>query len=70
MQKRDLDAAYFRVERNGHFEDLCFTDLTNQERDRVCQGRSAEWFRGLAYHLADILQAVGEEFDIYRDMED
>lgn len=66
-QKRDLDGCYFRVQRDGRWQDICFSDLTAQERASVCQGKPAEWFESLAYHLADCLQAIGEEFNLQGD---
>lgn len=62
--KRNLDDVYFRVKRNGKYENICFSDLTTEEREEVCKGRSAEWFKNLAYHLADRLYLVGEQFDL------
>ena len=64
MEKRNLDGCYFRVERNGKFENICFSDLTVAERDEVCKERSAEWFKSLAYHLADRLRWVGDTLDV------
>lgn len=61
---RNLDGAYFRVERNGKFENVCFSDLTMEEKDKVCEGRSAEWFKSLAYHLAFCLKDLGDSLDI------
>ena len=64
---RNLDGVYFRVKRSGGFENVCFSDLTNEEREQVCEGRSAEWFKSLAFHLADCLRSLGEHFDFYAD---
>lgn len=66
---RNLDGVYFRVRRNGKWENVCFTDLTMEERDAVCVGRSAEWFKSLAYHLADRIQSIGEELDLVMEDE-
>ena len=56
---RDLDGVYFRVERNGEWLNLCFSDLTKRERDIVTNGRSAEWLRRafLRYHRTEIGRA-------------
>ena len=64
MIKRELDGCFFRIQRDGKWENICFTDLTEEERNKVCEGRSAEWFKGLAFHLADRLQMIGENLDI------
>ena len=66
---RHLDGVYFRVRRNGKWQNVCFTDLTIEERDDVCEGRSAEWFKSLAYHLADRIQRIGEELDLVMEDE-
>ena len=66
---RNLDGVYFRVRRNGKWQNVCFTDLTMEERDAVCAGRSAEWFKSLAYHLADRIQRIGEEWDLVMEDE-
>lgn len=61
---RNLDGAYFRVKRGRKWENICFSDLTNEERDDVTNGRSEGWLRSLAYHLADVIKDIGERFDI------
>lgn len=64
---RNLDGCYFRVCRNGKWETHCFTDLTKEEREQVANvdgGRPAEWWKTLAYHLADTIQQIGNELDI------
>ena len=64
--KRNLDGCYFRVKRNGKWENVCFSDLTAAERVYLFDGntRPAEWWQSLAYHLADCLQRIGDELDI------
>lgn len=61
---RNLDGIYFRVKRNGNYENVCFSDLTKSERDEICKDRPAEWYKSVAYHLADMLQEIGREFDL------
>ena len=61
---RNLDGIYFRVKRNGKYENVCFSDLTESEREEVCKDRPAEWYKSVAYHLADRLQTIGNHFDI------
>ena len=57
---RDMDGVYFRVKRNGKYEPVCFSDLTPEEQDQMMTGRSEEWLKALAKHLADCLYAAGE----------
>lgn len=65
--QRNLDGLYFRIERDGKWQNICFSDLTQQERDRVMAGRSEKWLAAVVNHLADCLQSVGEEFDVARE---
>lgn len=66
--KRNLDGVYFRIERDGKFENVCFSDLTEDEREYIAELRgvkmAGEWWKNLAYHLADCLRRIGDEFDI------
>ena len=61
---RNLDGIYFRVKRNAKYENVCFSDLTKEEREEICKDRPAGWYKSIAYHLADRLKAVGDTFDI------
>lgn len=61
---RKLDGCYFRVKRDGEWENICFTDLTDEERDKVLDGRSEKWLRSLCKHLTHVIQGIGEEFDL------
>ena len=45
-------------------------DLTDEERDVVCQNYSADWYKSLAYHLADVIKDIGDEFDIRGGLND
>jgi hypothetical protein len=62
---RNLDGCYFRVERDGKWLNLCFSDLTEQERGKVMSGKGVPWLISLAEHLADTLHAFGDAFGIY-----
>ena len=67
---RNLDSCYFRVQRNDKWENICFTDLTIDERDKVTFGRDAVWWKSLAYYLADIIKDIGDTLDIMGDFDD
>lgn len=36
---RNLDGCYFRVKREGKWQNICFSDLTKDERDEVTNGK-------------------------------
>lgn len=62
---RNLDGVYHRVERNGTYENICFSDLTDKEREAVCIDKSSDWYKSLAYHLADKIQEIGNRFNLF-----
>ena len=62
--KRDLDGAYFRIERDGQWLNLCFSDLTEDERGKVMAGKGIPWFISMCDHLADTLHKIGDFADI------
>lgn len=62
---RNLDGVYFRVKRGGKWGNVCFSDMTPEERDEVIKDRPVEWWKMLAYILADTLRSIGDQFDIY-----
>lgn len=63
-EQRELDGCYFRVERNGKWQNICFSDLTEQERGKVMTGKGEPWLSSLAEHLATRLRAIGDELDL------
>ena len=65
--KRDLDGVYFRINRNGKWENVCFSDLNAAEREEVTKDRPAEWLKQLAYIMADVLRGIGDFFDIVNE---
>lgn len=69
MQKiRDLDGFYFRVKRDGKWQNICFSDLTPDEKMEVGKDKSLEWWRSLAIGLGENLYTIGEEFDLVREI--
>lgn len=65
---RNLDGCYFRVKRGEKYEAVCFSDLTETERELLFDRnhKPAEWWQSLAYHLADCLRRIGDELDLER----
>lgn len=61
---RELDGCYLRVKRNGAWENICFSDLTGAEREKVLENKDATYLIRLANHLANTLHAIGDAFDI------
>ena len=39
---RNLDGIYFRVQRDGKWGNACFSDLTQEEMERVMENRNVD----------------------------
>ena len=71
-KQRNLDGVYFRVERDGRWQNVCYSDMTADERDEIARKRAehatpeqqAQWWRSMADILADALYDMGEQFGI------
>lgn len=68
--KRDIDGVYFRVKRGEKWENICFTDMTQEERNFVLEGRNEEWLKSMVLHLANVIESIAEEFDLVRSDEE
>lgn len=64
---RNLDGLYFRIQRNGKWCNVCFSDMTPEEIEEVTKDRPVEWWKSVAIHLAECLKEVGDQFDIYKE---
>ena len=61
---RELDEVYFRVKRNNKWQNICFSDLTEEEMDEMLANRSDEWLKNLCKILGKALRNIGDQFDI------
>lgn len=62
--KRDLDGIYLRVKRNGKYQNLCLSDMTEEELEENLNAERGEWLKGAVIHLASTLHEIGDLFDI------
>lgn len=67
---RDLDGVYFRLERDGKWHNICFSDLTEKEMDKVMSGRNEAWLRSLCKILGKTLRDIGDQLDLVITRED
>ena len=67
MEKRNLDGVYFRVRRDDKWDNVCFSDLTDEEKMEVMSGRNIERFKSICIILANTIRKIGDEFDIVAD---
>ena len=68
-EKRELDGVYFRVQRDGKWENVCFTDLTEDEVEQVTANKDMTWWKSLAMYLARTLRGIGDQFNIKAEEE-
>lgn len=61
---RNLDGAYFRIERDGKWQSICFSDLTEDEMKSVMKDKDTEWLQSLAIHLGNAIKTIGNQFDL------
>ena len=66
---RKLDGVYFRVQRNGKWVNVCFTDLTEEEQETKIGKWDNDQLQRLALILATRLRAVGDQFNLCREEE-
>jgi len=50
--KRDLDGIYLRIERNGEYQSLCLSDMTEEELDENLNPERGEWLKGAVIHFS------------------
>lgn len=61
---RNLDGVYFRVQRDGKWDSVCFSDLTEEEMDSVLLNRESGWLKGLCVQLGKSIRKIGDQFEI------
>jgi hypothetical protein len=61
---RNLDGVYFRIKRDNKWRNICFSDLTEDERNKMMKDRSVEWLQSLCNILANKIKEIGDQFDL------
>lgn len=64
---RNLDGIYFRVERNGKYVNVCFSDLSEHEMNKVMENKSIIWVKELCIELGKTIKYLGDTFDLRRE---
>lgn len=71
-KQRNLDGIYFRVERDGKWQNVCYSDMEQVERSEIALERAKHatleeqvtWWRSMADLLADQLYDMGEQLGV------
>ena len=61
---RRLDGIYFRVQRDDKWGNVCFSDLTQKEMERVMENRDVDWLKSMCIQLGKTIRRIGDELDI------
>ncbi len=61
---RNLDGVYFRVKRNGEWDNVCFSDLSETEKIDVLKNKDIDWVKSLCMILGKKIREIGDQFDI------
>ena len=64
---RELCGVYFRIERDGKSQNICFSDMTQAEQESVLVGKTEEFLKSLCYRLADVIREIGDELQLVRE---
>lgn len=54
------DGIFYRVNRDGEWQSVCFTNLTIAEREKVTEGYKEDQWKRVALHLAERLKMLVE----------
>ena len=63
---RNLDGIYLRIERDGKYQPICLSDMTEQELEDNLNAERGEWLKGAVIHLALTLRGIGDDFGLER----
>lgn len=61
---RNLDSMYFRLKVNDKWENVCFSDMTKEEQDKIMDGKDEKWLKQMCKNLAMTIREIGDQFDI------
>lgn len=61
---RNLDGYYFRVKRDGKWDNICWSDMTEEEMNEILINRDEEWLKLFCKGLGNVIHKIGEDLDI------
>ena len=61
---RNLDGIYFRVQRDGKWDNVCFSDMTEDEMNNIMEGRDANWLKSMCVQLGKTIRNIGDQLDL------
>lgn len=67
---RGLDGIYLRIERNGKWQNVCLSDMTEKELEENLKYWTLGELIIAVIHLATRLKTIGEQLDLRRELGD
>ena len=61
---RNLDGIYFRVKRDEKWDNICFSDMTQDEMENVMNNRDIDWLKSMCVQLGRTIRNIGDQLDI------
>lgn len=61
---RNLDGMFFRIKRDGRYQNICFSDMTTEERLEVLKDKDVEFMRRMCLIMAEKMGEIGDKYDI------
>ncbi len=65
MVLRKLDGIYFRIERDGEWVNVCLSDMTEEEMDKVLAKLDKKSLLRTCKIMAQTLRNIGEQLDLW-----
>lgn len=62
-----LDGVFFRIKRGDKYTNVCFSDMTKEERQWVYDNKDKQWICSLCDILANTIYNIAEQFHIFSD---
>lgn len=69
QMNRGLDGIYFRIERDGKWQSICLSDMTEEEIDKALENRNRTFAISCIKILARTLKEIGDQFNIANEFE-
>ena len=61
---RNLDGVYFRINRDNEWQNICFSDLSDDEMEEVMQNRTDTWLKSMCKILGKTIRDIGDQLDL------
>jgi hypothetical protein len=62
---RKLDGMFFRVKREGKWDNVCISDMTDEEiEEHVFKNRDPAFLKQVIQNLAHRLKDIGDQLDL------